>query len=463
MPVWRPVAGGRGHQTGARTRRATRPRPGASPAQATARTKSAGTKTIGDTLTSLPVWQVRLAIMAACTLPGVLVRLSGAPVPPALGMFVFGGAVMAAAFMLASAAEAAELDAPPGIAVAGVALVAVLPEFVIEVYFAFSGHVEFVTASLTGSTRLLLSVAVGMPAIASVVLGRSGRARLQVVELAPQRRVDLAIIAAASLYAPLIVVRGHLAWPDAVVLLSLYALYLRRVASGSPEAPHLVGVAAELGKLSKRQRRRWVGGIMLFSAGVVLVTAQPFADAVLLTGTTVGVSQYLVVQWLVPVATEMPELVVAFVMVRHGRAGQAVAVLLSSAVSQWTFALGTLPLAYAAGAGQGPLPLLGREKVELLLTMGQGLLAVAVLVTLRLQRRDAVLMLVLFVAQLLMPSVLIRAGLTLAYLTLALDILSTERWAVPTLAQSLRARSHPAPGARSAPPPPRRRSAPPPP
>jgi hypothetical protein len=65
-----------------------------------------------------------------------------------------------------------------------------------------------------------------------------------------------------------------------------------------------------------------------------------------------------------------------------------------------------------------------------------------------------VLMLVLFVAQLLMPSVLIRAGLTLAYLTLALDILSTERWAVPTLAQSLRARSDPAPRARSDPAPP---------
>src|SRR4051795_64294 len=210
MPVWRPVTGGRGRQSGARTRRATRPRPGASPAQATARTKPAGTKTIGDTLSSLPVWRVRLALMASCTLPGVLVRVSGVRIPPALGMFVFGGAVMAAAFMLASAAEAAELDAPPGIAVAAVALVAVLPEFVIEVYFAFSGHVEFVTASLTGSTRLLLSVAVGMPAIASVVLGRSGRARLQVVELAPQRRVDLAIIAAASLYAPLIVVRGHL-------------------------------------------------------------------------------------------------------------------------------------------------------------------------------------------------------------------------------------------------------------
>jgi cation:H+ antiporter len=436
MPVWRPVSEQPRHRATGRTRRA---RPRAEGTSERPKTPPGGTGTIADVLGSMPAWHVRLAIMAACTVPGVLVRLSGAHVPPPLGMVVFGGAVMAAAFLLASAAEAAELDAPPGIAVAGVALVAVLPEYVIEIYFAFSGHIEFVSASLTGSTRLLLSCAVGMPAIASLILARRGGKQPEVVELAPQKRIDLAIIGAASLYAPLIVLRGHLAWPDAVILIGLYALYLRRVATGEPEPPHLVGIAAELGKLPQRERRRWVGGIMVFSACVVLVTAEPFANAVLLTGTTVGVSPYLLVQWLVPLATEMPELVVAFVLVQHQRAGQAVAVLLSSAVSQWTLALGTLPLAFSAGVGQGPLPLLGREQVELLLTMGQGFLAVAVLVTLRLQRRDAILMLALFVCQLALPSMLIRAALTIAYLALAVDILASERWAIPTLARSLRA------------------------
>ena len=447
MPVWRPVSDPPGQRPDARPRRGRRPRPQTTRTTHTARTaRTAGTgsaDTIAGTLSALPVWQGRLAIMAACTVPGVLIRLSSVHIPPPLGMVVFGSAVMAAAFMLASAAEAAEIDAPPGIAVAGVALVAVLPEYVIEVYFAFSGRVEFVTASLTGSTRLLLSCAVGMPAIAAMVLARRGKAHPRTVELPAQKRIDLAIIASASLYAPLIVLRGHLAWPDAVVLISLYVLYLRRVATGSPEPPHLVGVAAELGKLTKRQRRRWVGGIMLFSACVVLITAEPFADSVLLTGTTVGISPYLLVQWLVPLATEMPELVVAFVLIQHERAGQAVAVLLSSAVSQWTLALGTLPVAFAAGAGQGPLPLLGRERIEVLLTMGQGLLAVAVLVTLRLERRDAVLMLVLFVSQLAMPSVLLRAAMTVAYLALAMDILASERWAIPTLMRSLRARPDP--------------------
>jgi cation:H+ antiporter len=383
------------------------------------------------------MWQGRLAMMAACTLPGILLRLSGAHVSPPLGMVVFGGAVMAAAFMLGSAAEAAEIDAPPGIAVAGVALVAVLPEYVIEIYFAFTGHVEFVTASLTGATRLLLGVAVGMPAVVLLLRGTRGRRKLPVIELAPARRIDLAIIAAASLYAPVVVVRGHLAWPDALVLIGLYVLYLRRVNTGAPEPPHLVGIAAELGGLTKRQRRRWVLGIMAFSAAAVLITAEPFADSTLRTGQTAGLSPYLLVQWLVPLATETPELVVAYLLVRHDRAGQAIAVLLSSAVSQWTLAFGSLPIAYLAGAGNGPLVLMHRELIEVLLTMGQGLLAVATLVTLRLAQRDAFLMVALFALQIAVPSTLMRAALTVVYLVLAVDRLREQRGTARSLVAAL--------------------------
>ena len=408
--------------------------------------RSAATKaTVGGTLAALPVWQGRLATMAACTLPGVLMRLGGLHLSPMIGLLAFGGAVVASAFMLAWAAEAAEVDVPPGIAVAGVALVAVLPEYVIEIYFAFTAQVEYVTASLTGATRLLLACAVGMPAIASVVLARRGGRRLEFVDLKPQRRVDLAILAAASLYAPVVVLRGHLAWTDAIVLIGLYVLYLRRVATGSPEPPHLVGVAAELGKLSKRLRKRWIVGIMVYSALTILVTAEPFAASVLGAGTMIGISPYLLVQWLVPLATESPELVIAFVLITHNRAAQGVAVLLSSAVSQWTLALGTLPIAFAAGAGSGPLPLLAREQVEVMLTMGQALLAIAILVTLRLRRSDSVMMLVLFAVQLAMPIVAIRAALTLVYLVIAVDILASERWAIPTLRQTLWRRSADAP------------------
>ena len=434
MSVWRPSAP---HSTRPPAAARPRRRAGAPPAP--------GPRTIGGALSSIPAWQGRLAMLAALTLPGVLARVGGVHLPPILAMLAFGGAVAAAAFMLAAAAEVAEIDVPAGIAVAGVAFVAVLPEYVIELYFAYSGHVEYVAASLTGSTRLLLSFAVGMPAVASLVLAARRLPPVGTVALSPRRRLDLAVIATASLYAPVIVIRGHLAWPDSLVLIGLYGLYLRRTGTGPPEPPHLVGIAAKLGALPTGERRRWVAGLMLYAAATVLVTAEPFANATLLTGQSVGVSPYMLVQWLVPLATEMPELVIALVLILHARAGQAVAVLLSSAVSQWTLALGSLPLAYVAGAGQGPLPLLGRERIELLLTTGQGLLAVAVLVTLRQETRDAVLMLALFAVQAAIPSVAIRAALTVGYIVLAVDIAASRRSAIPALGRALRASPESAP------------------
>ena len=116
-------------------------------------------------------------------------------------------------------------------------------------------------------------------------------------------------------------------------------------------------------------------------------------------------------QWIVPIATEAPELVVAFVLLTHGRGGQSLAVLLAGAVSQYTLALGTLPLAYQLGLGGGPLPLPGRERIELFLTVGVALYAVASLIMLRLSRGDSAMMLVLFTAQFLLPSVFTPAGL----------------------------------------------------
>ena len=140
---------------------------------------------------------------------------------------------------------------------------------------------------------------------------------------------------------------------DAVVLIGLYVIYLRRDAHRGGEAPEPEGVAAALAALPRAQRRRWVARLMAYAAVVILLTAVPFGDAVLGAGALIGISPFLMLQWIVPIATETPELVVAFVLLKHGRGGQSIAVLLAGAVSQYTLALGTLPLAYALGAGTG--------------------------------------------------------------------------------------------------------------
>ena len=386
-------------------------------------------------------WQQRVAATAAGTAPGLFVRLSGGAVPYPLQVLAYGVAVVCAAFLLAWACEAAQADVARGAVVAAVAFVGILPEYVVEVHFAFTGSAEYVTANLTGASRLLLGVCVALPAAIAALPRRWRPVAVGPIRLMPAQRVDLAILALASVWALRGAVRGRLNLLDAVVLIGLYVLYLRRAAGSESDAPEPLGVPAELAALPADRRRLWVRGLMLFAAAVILMTAVPFGDAVLGSGQLVGISPYLLVQWLVPVATEVPELVVASVLLMHGRGGQSVAVLLAGAVSQYTLALGTLPIAYTVGAGVGPLPLAGRERIELFLSIAVALYAVASLVTLRLSRGDAAIMLVLFSIQFLLPAAVTRVALAVAFTALAIDVFVDERRSLPALFAALVDRS----------------------
>jgi cation:H+ antiporter len=383
-------------------------------------------------------WQRTLALTAGWTLPGLLVRLSGGSVSYPLQLVVYGAAVVAAAFLLAWACEAAQVDIANGLVVAAVAFVAILPEYLVEVHFALLGHADLVTANLTGASRLLLGLAIAMPAVVALLPGRWKRLHLGPLELPEPHRVELAVLVVAAAWSTRAVIVGRLTLLDSVVLIGMYVVYLRRAATAGGESPEPLGVAAELAALPREQRRRWARSLMAYAAFVILMTAVPFGEAVLGAGAIVGISPYLLLQWIVPVATETPEIVVAFVLLTHGRGGQSIAVLLAGAVSQYTIALGTLPLAYAIGPAVGPLPLAGRERVELLLTVGVALYAVGALLTLRLSRGDSSIMLAAFAGQLLVPTVVTRLFFAVVFWTVAMDIFLAERRRLPALLAALR-------------------------
>ncbi|WP_410651146.1 hypothetical protein [Amycolatopsis sp. cmx-4-54] len=68
------------------------------------------------------------------------------------GLLVFGLAVVTASFLLAWAAEAAQVDISGGLAIA------VLPEYAVDLYFAYAAgsnpeYVAYAAANMTGSNR----------------------------------------------------------------------------------------------------------------------------------------------------------------------------------------------------------------------------------------------------------------------------------------------------------------------
>jgi cation:H+ antiporter len=392
--------------------------------------------------TETTAWRRQVAIAAVFAFGGVLIHAAGPLVPVPLAAVGLGAGVLGASFMLAWAADAGEAVFSGGLVLAAVALVGVLPEFVIEVHFAYVQQAELVTANLTGATRLLLTCAVGLPLLVTLQGRRAGRDD-EPIKLAEPRRLELAVLLVSALFAVQVVVRGSLTVVDGVVLLTLYLLYARRVQGTPDEEPAVVGVAAGLMSLPPQYRRPAVAGLLLTAAGVVLLIANPFAHALLETGTMLGMDPYLLIQSVVPAATEAPEMVVVAVLVVNRRPAQGLALLLAASVSQWTLGMGALPIAYLAGGGGVALPLAGREQVELGFTTALTFFVVAALASLRPARVDAVLIAVVFVIQLLYPTSFTRFAAGFVLLVFAIDLLVARRRQLRPMFRALRSAKNP--------------------
>jgi cation:H+ antiporter len=376
-----------------------------------------------------------LAVAASCAALGLLTHYTTAVLPPPVQLVGLGVGLIGAAFMLAWAADAGEAVFSGGLVLAVVALVTVLPEFTIEVRFAFIQAADLVTANLTGATRLLLTGAAILPLLCALSATRR-QTSMALVQLSTSRRLELGILLIVSLFAIQVAVRGTLTVFDAVVLFALYIAYAWKVQGTTDEEPAVVGVGAGLLTLPVRYRGAAIVGLIVIAGTAVILVANPFADALLHTGASLGIDPYLLIQSVVPVATECPEFVVVAVLVANQRPAQGLALFLASSVSQWTLGMGLLPVAYMAGGGGPALPLAAREQVELAFTMAVTLFVVAAMASLRPERPDAVLMGAVFLFQLVYPGTIVRVAAAFVLFVFAVDLLVARRTHIAPLVRA---------------------------
>jgi cation:H+ antiporter len=138
------------------------------------------------------------------------------------------------------------------------------------------------------------------------------------------------------------------------------------------------------------------------------------------------VDEFVLVQWVAPLASEAPEVVVATLMVWRAASSTGLRALISSSVNQWTLLVGTLAVVASLGAGHvATLPLDERQRDEMLLTAAQCLFGIAVIADLRLQLWQAGLLGGLFLIQPLLPAY--HHWIALAYLGLFVALVLFEK------------------------------------
>ena len=384
--------------------------------------------------------RVALGLAFAAAVPALVLRVTDGHVSEPLEALAYGLAIVGAAFLLSWAAEVAQLDISAGLAIAVLAFIAVLPEYAIDMVFAFKAgnaveaygpacqapnvtgptDCSLALANMTGANRLLIGVGWSMVVlIAWWRVRRIGRTAPSAVNgparpvpdrsevrLERSHAVDVAFLALATLYGLTLPLKHSITLVDAVVLVAIFVAYTWRISRSPAETPHLVGPARYLGGLGQGARRAWVVGLFVVAAATILLCAEHFAEALVATGRDLGISEFLLVQWLAPLASEAPELLVAALYAWRLNTNAGLGTLVSSKVNQWTLLVGTLPVVFAIGVGGlHGLPIDPHQREELFLTASQSFFALAVLATLSITTREALLLFGLFWAQFVIGAV----------------------------------------------------------
>lgn len=233
----------------------------------------------------------------------------------------------------------------------------------------------------------------------------------------------------ATVYSFLIPLKGTLSVLDSVVLLAIFVSYMISASKAKIVEPELDGGVGELLMRMRPNQRRLATVALFVHAGLgIFLSAEPFAEGLLATGRAFAIEEFLLVQWLAPLASESPEFIVAIVFALRGNPGASMGTLVSSKVNQWTLLIGMLPLAYNLSAGHlGAMHLDARQIEEIFLTAAQSLFAVAVLANLSFSLLEAGLFFSLFITQLFFTDPFSRHLYAIAYILLAVTWLIVSR------------------------------------
>ena len=374
---------------------------------------------------------------AGLTVPWVAVYATGTA--ESLGTLpvvaISGLAVLGASFLLAWGAETAEKDVPRAFALAVLAVLAVAPEYAVDALFAWragqgeAGAANLAVANMTGANRILIGLGWSGIALYSIVRIRAttadndglGGAHATWVGIDRDLSIEILFLFAATVYAFFVPLGGGIGAVDTIVLVGLYATYILLIVRGDVEEPEgQIGVPAYLQGFARGPRVASVLTLFAYSGFLIFTAVEPFAHGLEVLGVEWGIPEFFMIQWIAPLASESPELIVVAYLVNKARSTAAFNALISSKLNQWTLLIGTLAVVYTISLGQyGALPFDIKQAAEIWITAAQSFFALTILINFRISINEATALLVLFVSQVVGEFVIIQTIGETATLTLA--------------------------------------------
>jgi cation:H+ antiporter len=235
---------------------------------------------------------------------------------------------------------------------------------------------------------------------------------LGAITLHSEHAVEVLGLLPPLLYFVVVWAKGSLGLVDAAFLTASYVAYLvvllRMPPRAETEEEHAEVPAVSRWALSFEGWRRWAAVLGLFVAGgaVIFLVAEPFLNSMLSVAVSLGISQFVFIQWVAPFISEFPEKTSAFAWARRiTRAPVALMNMVSSNINQWGVLSGLLAVIYCWSHGDATsLPFDEFQRLEILLTIVQAFLGWLFLASMSFEAYEAAGLFVLWLIQFLVPS-----------------------------------------------------------
>jgi cation:H+ antiporter len=317
---------------------------------------------------------------------------------------------MISALLISWAAEAAEFSISQGLAVAIVALLQVVPEFMVEAVIAWHKDVDLMLANMTGSNRLLMGL--GWPAIfftANISSRIKSKKWITDIRLLPENIVEVITLFVASIYFAIVILKRTLQVYDGIFLGVVFVAYLfilRTLPQEEEEKKEdLLSMPRFLANIKKGRRGVWLVVLFVIGGATMWAVADPFLSSAKAVAAAAGIGAFVFVQWVAPFLSEFPEGVTAVYWAKTVRLSpMALLNLISSKVNQWTLLVTMIPIVYSFSMGKiSAIPLDIHHREEILLSMMMTFYGCTALAKLRFSRGNAAAMFALWMAQFIYP------------------------------------------------------------
>jgi len=359
---------------------------------------------------------------------GIIVKSQHSLLPEILLPILYGFSIFSAALIISWAAESSERDISGSFVIAIIALIAVLPEYAIETVlaytagqsyklnnFVFTNRVGYVSANVTGANRLLAGL--GWPLIMLINMLKNN----QLLNIKNNNKLELLVLGIGAISMIIASIIKFQPIFISFVLIIIYLIYLFITSKKESTESEFVGISKYLANLPKLTRITTNILLIIFSAVTIFIVSHPFVESLIHIGGKFGIDEYYLIQWLAPLASESPEIIIASLFAMKGRSLESISIILSSQANQMSLLIGSMGAIFSfATSSLISFPLNDTQGVEFLLTSAFALLQISMILWGKFKLQMPVLLLIIFFVQLIITDTSIRAYLSIAIYMFAL-------------------------------------------